>query len=136
MPELSAGVKGGLVMTWLLTEGPLTVAMVAERLYETRPGAWKLLNLLGGSLPIVNDRGWWYLDIKTLSDARWIHELTRIELDCVPPGVLYTRLFKRADVERIHRLTGEILRIGFPEGKSNSDMFVADGGVEGDTDDG
>ena len=119
MKDYSAQTKAALVTIWLLTEGPLTVATVADRLYETQSGAWKLLNDIGGDgVPLVNDRGWWYLDIKALSDVRHIHELTGTELDAVPPNALYTRLFKRTDVERIHRMTGELLRVGLPTGKS------------------
>lgn len=120
MKDYSARAKAAVVTVWLLTEGPLTVATVAERLYETPSGAWKLLNEIGEAVPLTNDRGWWYLDIKALSDVRHIHNLTARELEEVPPGTLYTRLFKRADVERIHRMTGELLRVGLPTGKSEA----------------
>lgn len=125
MNEYSAQTKAALVTVWLLTEGPLSVATVAARLYETPSGAWRLLNEIGDGVPLVNDRGWWYLDIKTLSEVRHIHELTGRELEEVPPGVLYTRLFKRKDVERIHRMTGELLRVGLPSGQS-ADAIVAE----------
>lgn len=110
--ERSAQQRAALLTAWLLTEGPLTVAQVAARLYETNSGAWKLLNEVGGVLPVVNDGGWWYVDLKSLADVRRIHDLTGAELSAAPPGTLYARPFKREEVERIHNMTGELLRVG------------------------
>lgn len=112
MNEHSAQQRAALVTMWLLTEGPLTVATVAARLYETKSSAWRLLNEIGGVLPVINDGGWWYFDTPHLSDVRRIHELCASELEYVPFGMAYVRPFKRADVVRIHALTGELLSVG------------------------
>lgn len=122
MSDFSAQQKAAKVTLWLLTEGPLTVAQVAARLYETPSGAWRLLNDLGGPgvLPLSNDGGWWYVDIKALADLRRIHDMTGAELAETPAGMLYTRPFKREDVAKIHRLTGELLHVTMPTGQTDA----------------
>lgn len=120
VPETySAQERAALLVSWLLTAGPLTVAQVADRLYETKAGAWKLLNEIGGVLPLVNDGGWWYVDIKHLSDARALHGMLGRELEDAPPGTLYGRPLKRADIERLYRVLGAVLQLAeVPVGKS------------------
>lgn len=107
--ELTTAQKGALLMARLLLHGPLRAEREAQRMDVSRSTIYSLLNALSAlhEVPIVNDRGWWYvqfLDDTEFERARYLLATLRAELEATPAGTAFCRPLKRAEIALLARL--------------------------------
>lgn len=114
MNDYSAQQRAALATAALLIDGPQRARELARRLYDNEEGSWDLLNNVGGVLPIINDNGWWYVDIGALQHVRHLLAMVDERIDETCMSAAYCRPVTRRDMIQIQELLRHLVKIGRP----------------------
>ena len=112
--DFSAQQRAVLATVALLIDGPQRARELAHRLYDNEEGSYDLLTNMGGVVSLVNDQGWWYVDIGKLQHVPHLLSVIDDRLDETCVGHAYCRPLTRRDMLLLQDLLRHMIKIGRP----------------------